>query len=88
MAEVAIPRQMFQGFCGWSPNYERSHHLRPHEASMVMRFKGARREECVQMQTARSAARQPFKLPMVTAAARATRPSCQNVGNAQEFALP
>jgi hypothetical protein len=54
---------------------------------MVMRFKGARREECVQMpgKTARSAARQPLRLPTVTAAARATRLSCQNAGKAQKF---
>ena len=36
---------------------------------------------------ARSAARQPFGLPKVTAAASATRPGCQNAGKAQKFAL-
>jgi hypothetical protein len=36
--------------------------------------------------TARSAARQPLGLPKVTAAAHATRPSCQNAGKAQNFA--
>jgi len=28
MAEVAIPRQMFQEFCGSSGNYGHSHHQR------------------------------------------------------------
>ena len=36
--------------------------------------------------TAGSAARQPFGLPKVTAAASATRLSCQNAGKAQKFA--
>ena len=36
--------------------------------------------------TARSAARQPFGLPKVTAAASGTRLSCQNAGKAQKFA--
>src|SRR5262245_9152036 len=31
MAEVAIPRQMFQEFCGSSRNCGRSHHQRQHE---------------------------------------------------------
>ena len=55
---------------------------------MVMRFKGAQRDECVQMpgKTARSAARQPLGLPKVTATAHATRPSCENAGKAQNFA--
>ena len=55
---------------------------------MVMRFKDAQRDECVQMpgKTARSATRQPLGLPKVTAAAHATRPSCQNAGKTQNFA--
>jgi hypothetical protein len=52
---------------------------------MVMRFKGARREECVQMprKMATSAARQPFGLPKVTAAASAAHLSCQNAAQKQ-----
>ena len=36
---------------------------------------------------ARSAARQPFRMPKLTAAVSAARPSCQNAGKAQKFML-
>src|SRR5215208_6733238 len=48
MAEVAIPRQMFQEYCGSSRNCGRSRHLRQHETFDVHAFKGNRREECAQ----------------------------------------
>ncbi len=49
-------------------------------------FKTDRREDCVQMpgKTARSAARQPFGLPKVTAVIRVVGLSCQNVGKTQK----
>ena len=65
MAEVAIPRQMFQEILRLIADYGRSHHPRQHEAFDCHAFKRNRQEECVQMpvKIARSAPRPSFGLP-------------------------
>jgi hypothetical protein len=56
MAEVAIPRQMFQEILRLIAELRRSHHQRGREVFDGDALKGNRREECVRMpgKTARS----------------------------------
>ena len=78
MAEVAIPRQMFQEILRLIADYGRSHHQRQREARDCHAFTSNRREECVQMpaKIARLATRPLFWIPEVSVAVRSSRPSC------------
>src|SRR5262249_39976302 len=49
MAEVAIPRHMFQEFCGSSPNCGRSRRPRQRERADGHAFKSARGRDCARM---------------------------------------
>ena len=62
MAEVAIPRQMFQEILGSLGNCGRSHHQRQHEVFDSHAFKSNRQKEYVRMprKTARSGSQTPL----------------------------
>jgi hypothetical protein len=78
MAEVAIPRQMFQEILRLIAELRPQPHQRQREARDCHAFTSNRREECVQMpaKIARLAIRPPFWIPEVSVAVRSSRPSC------------
>src|SRR5262249_32681531 len=81
MADVAIPRQMFQEILRLIAE------LRPQPPPAP--FKSNRREECVQMpvKIARSAPRSSSGLPELLVAIHTSRQSCGKAGKARIFAL-
>jgi hypothetical protein len=90
MAEVAIPRQMFQEILRLIAE------LRPHAATrasmkrlIVTRSSAIDREECVQMpvKITRSAHRPSFGLPELLVAIHTWRQSCSKARKARIFAL-
>ena len=87
MAEVAIPRQMFQEILRLIADYDRNRHQRQHEAFDRYPSHSNRREEDVQMpgKMTKSNLRPPFRPPQVPAAVRSSRLSCGKVGKAQIF---
>ena len=78
MAEVAIPRQMFQEILRLIAELGRSRHLRQHEALDGHAFRSNRREECVQMprKMARSGCQTPFGLAEALMAVHTLYLSC------------
>jgi hypothetical protein len=86
MAEVAIPRQMFQEILRLIAELRPQPRLHRHEAFDGHALKSNRREECVQMpskngQISSSAA---VRGARITAAVPALRRSCQNATKAQK----
>jgi hypothetical protein len=81
MAEVAIPRQMFQEILRLIAELRPKPPPRQHEAFDRHAFKSNRQEECVQMpvKVARSAARPSFGLPELLVAIHTSRQSCSRL---------
>src|SRR4029077_6312776 len=87
MAEVAIPRQMFQEILRLIAELRPSRHQRQHEAFDRYPFHSNRREEYVRMlgKITKPILRPPFRPPQVPAAVPSSRLSCGKVGKAQIF---
>src|SRR5262249_46950116 len=82
MAEVAIPRQMFQEFCGSSRNCGRSHHQRQRETFDVMHSRATDRRSASKCQGKwpDQTLDQAFGLPEVLVAVSTSRLSCKRAG--------
>ena len=89
MAEVAIPRQMFQEILRLIAELWPKLRPRQHEAFDCHAFKRNRQEECVQMpvKIARPTPRPSFGLPELLVAIHTSRQSCSKAGKARIFAL-